>query len=153
MTGSGEDDWDAVFKPRVAPLVAYGVAALIAAVGITIALLLRKESTGPTLRPADQIAMAGLALLLAAAVLLLARPRLKIGRRGLAVRNILEYRLIGWDEVVDVAVPPGGRWARVELGHNEYVPVLAIQVVDRERAAVAMDAVRESMARHRGPEQ
>lgn len=153
MTGSGHDDWDAVFKPRVAPLVASGVAVLIAAVGITIAVLLRKESTGPTLRVADQFAMAGLALILAASALLLTRPRVKVGRRGLAVRNILEYRLIGWDEVVDVAIPPGRRWARVELGHNEYVPVLAIQVVDRERAAVAMETVRESMARHRGTEQ
>ena len=155
MTGSppGHADWEAEFRPRIAPRIAYAAAAVIAAVGITIALLLRKESTGPTLRVIDQFAMAALAVILAAGVLLLTRPRLKVGRSGLAVRNVLEYRLIGWDDVVDVAVPPGGRWARVELGHNEYVPVLAVQVIDGERAAVAMETVREWMTRHRSPEQ
>lgn len=149
----GHDDWEAVFKPRTAPIVAYGVAVVIAAIGIVIALLLRDKSTGPTLRTADQFAMAGLAIILAGAVLLLTRPRLKVGPPGLAVRNVFDYRVIGWDEVVDVAVPPGRRWARIELGSNEYVPVLAIQVVDGERAATAMETVRDAMARHRGSAQ
>jgi len=93
--------------------------------------------------------MAGLAAVLAGAVLLLIRPRLRVGAMGLAVRNVLGYRLIPWDEVVDVSFPLGKRWARVDLAYNEYVPVLAIQSFDRERAVAAMDTVRELMDRYR----
>jgi hypothetical protein len=37
----------------------------------------------------------------------------------------------------------------VDLEFNEYVPVLAIQTLDRERAVAAMDMVRELMTRYR----
>jgi hypothetical protein len=145
----GAADWDVVLRPRTTPRYAYGAAALTLAVGIAIALTLRIRSTGPTLRVADQFAMAGLAVILAGSVLLLTLPRLKVGPAGLAVRNMLGYRVIPWEEVVDVSFPRGRRWARVDLAHNEYFPVLAIQSNDRDRAVAAMDTVRELMARYR----
>jgi len=141
--------WDAEFRPRTSARYAYGVAALIMAAGLTVAILLKNRSTGPVLRTADQFAMAGLAAVLAGVVLLLIRPRLRVGAAGLAVRNVLGYRLIPWDEVVDVSFPPGKRWARVDLPFNEYVPVLAIQLFDGDRAVAAMDTVRELMDRYR----
>lgn len=141
--------WDTEFRPRVTARYAYGVAALIMAAGLTVAVLLKNRSTGPVLRTADQFAMAGLAAVLAGVVLLLIRPRLRVGATGLAVRNVLGYRLIPWDEVVDVSFPPGKRWARVDLPFNEYVPVLAIQSFDGDRAVAAMDTVRELMDRYR----
>jgi len=98
----------------------------------------------------DQIAWGGLALLIAAAVLILTRPRVRVGPAGLLVRNVLEDKLIPWPDVVDVSFPPGKRWARVDLDSNEYVPVVAIQSVDREHAVEAMDTVRELMARYGG---
>jgi hypothetical protein len=142
-------DWDAEFRPRMTARYAYGIAALIMAAGLTVAVLLKDRSTGPVLRTADQFAMAGLAAVLAGGVLLLIRPRLRVGAAGLAVRNVLGYRLIPWDEVVDVSFPPGKRWARVDLAYDEYVPVLAVQSFDRELAVAAMDTVRESMDRYR----
>ena len=142
-------DWDVVLRPRTTPRYAYGAAALTLAIGIAIALTLRIKSTGPILRVADQFAMAGLAVVLAGSVLLLIRPRLKVGPVGLAVRNVLGYRIIPWEEVVDVSFPLGKRWARVDLAHNEYVPVLAIQSNDSDRAVAAMDTVRELMRRYR----
>lgn len=143
-----EQSWDAVFRPRIMSLIACGVAALIAVAGITVAVF-NNRSSGAFLRFADQVAMAGLALLLAASVLLLTRPRLKVGPAGLAVRTLLEYRLVPWTEVVDVSFPPGRRWARIDLPANEYLPVVAIQLIDRERAVAAMDTIRELMARYR----
>jgi hypothetical protein len=143
------DGWDAEFRPRTTARYAYGVAALIMAAGLTVAVLLKDRSTGPVLRTVDQFAMTGLAAVLAGVVLLLIRPRLRVGAAGLAVRNVLGYRLIPWDEVVDVSFPPGKRWARVDLPFNEYVPVLAIQLFDGDRAVAAMDTVRELMDRYR----
>lgn len=141
--------WDAEFTPRLIPRLAWGVAVVILTAGLVVALLLRIKSTGPILRVADQFAMAGLAVILAGGVLLLTRPRLKVGPAGLAVRNLVEYRLIPWAEVVDFSFPPGKRWARVELPYNEYTPVMAIQSFDNERAVDAMDTVRELMVRYR----
>lgn len=143
-----DGSWDAVFKPRTMSRAAYAVAALIAVAGITVAVF-NDRSSGAILRTADQVAMGGLALLLAGSMLLLTRPRCKVGPAGLAVRNILEYRLIPWSQVVDVSFPPGRRWARIDLPANEYVPVVAIQSVDREYAVTAMDTIREAMDRYR----
>jgi hypothetical protein len=51
--------------------------------------------------------------------------------------------------VVDVSFPIGARWARVDLPDDEYVPVMAIQSVDKERAVDAMDTVRALVAQYR----
>jgi Bacterial PH domain len=82
-------------------------------------------------------------------VLLFARPRLRVGKNGLAVRNMLGEKLIAWSDVVDVTFPVGARWARVDLPDDEYVPLMAIQSVDKERAVAAMDRVRELLSRYR----
>lgn len=147
-TDSGHQ-WDVVLRPRLTTYFAYAAAFVIAAAGITVGLLLKIRSTGAYFRTADQVSMAVLGLILAAAILLLARPRLRVGPAGIGVRNVLGYRLIPWDEVVDVSFPTGARWARVDIADYEYVPILAIQSVDRERAVAAMDTVRALMARYR----
>ena len=139
--------WDVVIRPRRTAFLAYAVAFVISAAGIIVGVLSKVAGTGAYYRPADQVALTGLALVIAAAVLLLARPRLRVGPAGIAVRNLLGERLIPWNEVVDVSFPK--RWARVDIAHYEYVPVLAIQSFDRERAVAAMETVRTLMARYR----
>ena len=146
-TAPDQGDWDVTLRPRLTPLIAWITAAIIAGAGIVVAIL-NDRSSGANLRPVDQFAMAGLAFLIAGAVLLLTRPRLRVGAAGLAVRNVVGYRRIPWDEVVDVSFPPGKRWARVDLDSDEYVPVLAIQVNDRRRAVEAMNTVRALMNRY-----
>jgi hypothetical protein len=97
----------------------------------------------------DQVAMAVLGLIIAGVMLMFARPRLRVGAAGLSVRNLLGYRLIPWSEVAGVSFPAGGRWARIDLPDDEYVPVMAIQAVDKDRAVDAMDTVRSLLARYR----
>ena len=91
-----------------------------------------------------------LGIVLAGLVLLFTRPRLRIGPAGLSVRNLLGDKLVPWSQVVDVSFPPGARWARVDLPHDEYVPAMAIQAVDKGRAVQAMDTVRELMEKYQG---
>ena len=148
MSAPAGDHWDVVFKPRLMPRLAWMGAALMVLAGVGVALTLRGKSTGPALRTADQWAMLGLAVLLAGAILLLTRPRLRVGSTGLGVRNVVEERVIPWSDVVDISFPK--RWARIELAAHEYVPVVAIQSVDGERAVAAMDSMRELMGRYRG---
>jgi hypothetical protein len=88
-------------------------------------------------------------LVIAGLVLLFARPRLRVGPTGLSVRNLLGDRLIPWSATVGVSFPAGSRWARVDLPDDEYVPVMAIQAVDKDRAVEAMDTVRSLLARYR----
>ncbi len=144
--------WDAELRPRLVPRLAVAVAALIAITGIVVAVL-NNRAMGANWRGVDQIAIGGLAVLLAGAIaVILTRPRVRVGPAGLAVRNVLEDRLIPWSDVVDVSFPPGKRWARVDLEAHEYVPLVAIQSVDREHAVAAMDTVRRLMSRYRpGP--
>jgi hypothetical protein len=116
---------------------------------VAVGVLLKISSTGVIFQTADQIAMALLGVIIAGAVLLFARPRMRIGAPGVAVRNLFGYRLIPWSDVVGVTFPRGARWARVDLPDDEYVPVMAIQAVDKERAVDAMDRVRGLLVRYR----
>lgn len=148
---STTEGWDAEFRPRVVPRTAIAVGGLIAVSGIVLSAF-NDRSSGAFMRTVDQVAWAGVAVLLAAAIVaVLTRPRLRVGPAGLAVRNVLEDRLIPWPEVVDIYFPRGKRWPRVELEAYEYVPVLAIQSADGDRAVAAMDTLRELMARYRAP--
>ena len=142
-------DWDIEVRPRLTPYFAYGAAVLIVTVGIVLGLLLKISSTGVVFQTADQVAIALLGVVIAGVVLLFARPRLRVGASGIAVRNLFGYRLIPWSDVVDVSFPRGARWARVDLPDDEYIPVMAIQAVDKERAVEAMDSVRDLLARYR----
>ena len=143
-------DWDAEIRPHLSPYFAYGAAFLILAAHVTVGALLKIRSTGVIFQTADQVAIALLGVVIAGLVLLFARPRLRIGAQGVAVRNLLGYRLIPWVDVVDVSFPLGARWARVDLPDDEYIPVMAIQAVDKNRAVEAMDSVRALLERYKG---
>jgi hypothetical protein len=146
---SDRDEWDVELRPHLTPLFAYAAAFLIAAAHIAVGFLLKVGSTGVVFQTADQVAMALLGLVIASAVLLLARPRLRVGAAGILVRNLLGDKLIPWTDVVGVSFPGGSRWARVDLPDDEYVPVMAIQAVDKDRAVAAMDSVRSLLGRYR----
>ncbi|MGY4708657.1 PH domain-containing protein [Mycolicibacterium sp. CBM1] len=148
MTGT-QGDWDVVLRPRLTPYFAYAVAFVIAAAGIAVGFLLKIRYTGAFIQPADQVSMAGLGLILAAATLLLALPRVRVGPAGIAVRNVVLERLIPWPDVFGVSFPEGSRWARIDVADYEYVPVLAIQSVDGQRAVDAMDTLRSLIAKYR----
>jgi len=149
VTPPSENVWDVEVRPHLMPLFAYAAAFVIAAAHILVGLLLKIRSSGVIFQTADQVALGVLGLVIAGLVLLFARPRLRVGPAGLAVRNLLGYRLIRWSEVVGVSFPSGSRWARVDLPDDEYIPLMAIQAVDKQRAVDAMDTVRSLLARYR----
>jgi Bacterial PH domain len=149
VTPPDREVWDVELRPHRTPLFVYTAAFLIAAVHIAVGLLLKIRSSGVIFQTSDQVAMAVLGLIIAGGVLLFARPRLRVGPPGLSVRNLLGYKLIPWPEVVGVSFPAGHRWARIDLPDDEYIPVMAIQAVDKDRAVDAMDTVRSLLARYR----
>ncbi|MDC8980495.1 PH domain-containing protein [Mycobacterium marinum] len=142
-------EWDVVLRPYWTPVVAYTAAILIVAAHVAGGLFLKVGSSGMIFQTGDQVAMGALGLILAGAVLLFTRPRLRIGAAGISVRNLLGYKLIPWKDVVGVSFPGGSRWARIDLPDDEYIPVMAIQAVDKERAVASMDAVRSLLTQYR----
>jgi hypothetical protein len=144
-----QDGWDVQIRPHLTPYFAYSAAFVIVAAHIAVGLLLKIKSSGVIFQTADQVAMAGLGLVLAGLLLLFARPRLRVGATGLSVRNMLGDRLVRWQDIVGVSFPAGSRWARIDLPDDEYIPVMAIQAVDKDRAVAAMDTVRSLLDRYR----
>lgn len=135
--------------PHLTPYFAYGAAFLIAAAHIAVGFLLKVGSSGVIFQTSDQVAMGLLGVVIGGAVLLFARPALRVGAPGIAVRNLLGYRLVPWSQVVGMSFPSGARWARLDLPDDEYLPVMAIQSVDKDRAVAAMDQVRILVERYR----
>lgn len=149
MTPPTGTAWDAELRPHLTPVFVYAAAFLIAAAHIAVGVLLKIKSSGVIFQTADQVAIAALGLVIAGVVLLFARPRLRVGPAGLSVRNLLGDRLIRWPDIVGVSFPAGSRWARIDLPDDEYIPVMAIQAVDKGRAVNAMETVRSLVARYR----
>lgn len=123
---------------RVVIPVAAGMLVLFTVAGT----LLRNTPTGAFFTVSDQVAMIGLGVLLAGAALLLLRPRVRADAAGIEVRNVVSTHQYSWDAVHGVSFPEGASWARLELPDDEYVPILAIQAFDGERAVVAMRELR-----------
>jgi hypothetical protein len=144
-----ESRWELQVRPHLTPYFAYAAAFIVAVGLIAVGFLLKARSTGVYFQTADQVAMGGLGIVLACVFLLFARPRLRAGKAGLLVRNVLGEKLVEWRNVVDVSFPAGARWARIDLPDDEYIPLMAIQAVDKVRAVEAMDAVRDLMARYK----
>jgi hypothetical protein len=109
---------------------------------VVIATLLRTADTGVYFRLADQVSMVVLGLFFAGGFLLLARPRVRADANGIEVRNIVQTRTYTWDQILRIAFPDSASWARLDLPDDEYLPVLAIQAVDRHRAVTAITRLR-----------
>jgi hypothetical protein len=131
-----------VLRPRRAVVLSVIGAALLLGVFVVVAIVLRNSPTGVYFRLADQVSMVLLGVLLAGGLLLLARPRVRADAEGVEVRNVLSSRRLAWTEVQRVAFPDGASWARLDLPDYEYLPVLAIQAVDRGRAVEAITRLR-----------
>jgi hypothetical protein len=144
VTDAGRRPPDALdVRPRRVVWVAGTLAAVLVAVFVTVAVLLRKGDTGVNFQPADQVAMAMVGVLLAAGALLFARPRVRADAEGVHVRNVIGTHRLPWSLVRRVSFPDGSSWARLDLPDDEYVPVMAIQSADGEHAVRAIRALRE----------
>lgn len=123
--------------------VAIPVAIVLVVVFVVVAVLLRNTPTGVYFRISDQVAMAGLGVLLACGALLLTRPRLRADLDGIEVRNIINTQHYSWDEVLAISFPDGAAWARLELPQDEYASVMAVQSTDGAHAVQAMRDLRD----------
>jgi len=132
-----------VIRPHRSTWMSIALAVVLLVAFAVVAALLRSSHTGAIFEVSDQIAMVGIGILLAAGALLFATPRVRADAEGIQVRNIILFtRRFTWREVLSVSFPDGASFARLELPDDEYLGVLAIQAVDRDRAVEAVRTLR-----------
>jgi hypothetical protein len=131
-----------VARPRKARVIAVAVAVFFLVAFAVVAVLLRSDTTGVNFYVSDQVAMAGVGVVLACGALWFGRPRVRADRDGVEVRNMLGTRRFAWSDVASVSFPDGSPWARLELPGDEYVPLVAVQAIDGEHAVTAMRELR-----------
>lgn len=129
-------------RPLRAVVISWVSAVVIVVLFTVIALVLRNSDTGVFFRVADQVALVLIGLFIAGGCLLMARPRVRADAAGIEVRNVIATRYLPWSEVQRVAFPDGASWARLDLPDYEYIPVMAVQAVDGQRAVEAMRRLR-----------
>ncbi|MGH3693383.1 MAG: PH domain-containing protein [Pseudonocardiaceae bacterium] len=138
-------------RPRRARRVAIAAAVVLIVVFSVVAALLRQTPTGVYFQLSDQVAMALVGLLLAAAALLFARPRVRAGADGVEIRNLFGSRTVPWALVLRVSFPEGAPWARIEIPDDEYIAVMAIQAADGRHAVQAIRRLRAVHAERTAP--
>lgn len=101
-----------------------------------------------TFQRGDQLAMIGLGLAGAIAILMFTRPRVEADARGVRVQNVIASYDLPWEVVRAVRFDRGASWASLELDDDEEVPIIALQAADKERAVVGVRKLRELHRHH-----
>ncbi|NUS93980.1 MAG: PH domain-containing protein [Nocardia sp.] len=140
--------WELDVRPRRSRRTAVIVAADLLVAFVLFGIFLRSGYTGVNFRVVDQFAMAAIGFFGAAAVLLLTRPRVRAGRNGVVIRNVLGDNEFEWKHIRGVSFPDRKAWARLELVNDDYVPMLAVRSNDGDHAAAALDRLRELGAKY-----
>lgn len=129
-------------------LVVLGV--VVVAVMVVVAAGLKETTnTVVTYRTSDQVAIVGLGLVLAAGVLFLGRSRVDADADGVRVRNVVVHHRLPWQAVRAVRFERKSPWASLLLENGDEISMLAVQAVDGERAAVAIEGLRALRAQAR----
>ena len=123
------------------------VLAFLAVVVVVIMVLVALElpSTTNTVvdyGPVDQVAIAGLGLVLAAGVLFLGRSRVDADASGVRIRNVLVHHQLPWTAVRAVRFDPKSYWGSLLLENGDEISLLALQSFDGERAVRGVEGLR-----------
>lgn len=131
-------------RPRRIRVICGVAAAAVLAVFTAVGTALRGSTgEGPgVFRPGDQLAMIGLGVLAALAILAFTRPRVEADERGIRIRNLVAAYDLPWEVVRAVRFDRGSPWASLELRDDDVVQVMAVQVIDKEYALEAVRGLR-----------
>lgn len=119
------------------------LAAVVLGVMVFVALGLKETTnTVVTYRTSDQVALAGIGLVLAAGILFLGRSRVDADAEGVRVRNVVVAHQLPWRSVRAVRFERKSAWASLLLENGDEISLLAVQAVDREHAVRAVEGLR-----------
>ncbi len=138
-------------RPKRITIYASIAAAIVVGSMVIVGLLLRDTNEGVEFRTSDQVGLIGVGLILGGVIMTAARPRLRVDRTGLWIRNVFGESFTPWQLVTRVAYPQGAPWAQLMMPDDEVKPVMAIQAMDRGRAVKALEEVRALQATYAPP--
>lgn len=147
---AGDPDADVVrARPVRLRRVAFATSAVVVVLFVLLAVLLRRSSSeGVEFGPGDQVAMVLLGVLVAAGVLVLARPSVVADLHGVRVQNLFTTKDVPWEVVRAVSFRDGTPWAMLDLADDDQIALLAVQAADGPRAVTTVRALRALHARH-----
>ncbi|RBY89228.1 PH domain-containing protein [Blastococcus sp. TBT05-19] len=90
----------------------------------------------------DQVAIAGLGLVLAAGVLFLGRSRVDADADGVRIRNVLVHHALPWTAVRAVRFDRSSYWGALRLENGDEVSLLGLQSFDGESAVTGVEGLR-----------
>jgi hypothetical protein len=130
-------------RPQRLRKVCWITAVLVVVLFTLVATALRGNTEGGgAFAPGDQVAMIGLGVLVAGAVLLFTRPRVAADEHGVRVRNVVGGYELPWSLVRAVRFDNHSPWASLELLDDETVAVMAVQANDKQYAVEAIRGLR-----------
>lgn len=118
-------------------MVAYGLALLIVVTMVAMALMMPTDW-----RVQDRVLLVGFGLVGAAALHLLARPRLTATEEGVTVVNSIRTHVLSWAEVIDMRMPVGEPWPSADLCDGSTLAVMGIQSTDGDYARDSLEEFR-----------
>jgi hypothetical protein len=129
------------------------VAAVVVGLMLVVALTLQSSSTGVVaFGPVDQVAIAGLGVVMGAGILSLGRSRVDADATGIRWRNVVLQHELPWTAVRAVAFDRKSAWASLVLRNDDEVALFAVQAVDKERAVQAVEGLRALLRAARAQE-
>ena len=135
-----------VVPRRMRQICAIGAGVVVLAMAF-VALTLPSSSTGVVrFHASDQVAIAGIGLVLGAAILFLGRSRVDADTSGVHIKNLVGGRTYPWSTVRAVAFERKSPWATLQLTNDDEVALFALQALDGERAALATEGLRALLA-------
>jgi hypothetical protein len=139
-------------RPRVWRIVVWLAAAGMLAGATWVAVTTPPTGAGGAVpvQPIDRVATVGLGVILAGAVLVLARLRVTADDHGIRVRNLVGGYEFAWSSVRQVRFDRNSWWATLELLDGDEVSLLAVQVLDGQHAVAAVRTLRRLHAAHAG---
>ena len=124
-------------------LVCALIGAVVFGVLLYVALTLPSNSTGVVeFGVVDQVAVAGVGLVLGAAIAWLGRSRVDADAEGIRFRNVVPDRELPWTAVRAVRFDRKSPWASLLLENGDETSLVAVQAVDREHAVRAVEGLR-----------
>lgn len=140
-------------RPHRLRWVCWSLAVSVVLIFSIVATALRgKTEGGGNFHLADQVAMVGLGFVFAGVIVLFTRPRVIADRHRIQVRNIIGSHDLDWRVVRAVRFDDRSPWVTLDLADDDTLAVMAVQVVDKDRAVAAVRDLRRLHELSRGGE-
>ena len=140
---SDKDEWELEVSSPFLKKLAWILVVLVMAVHIFMAIVVAVGDTGVTVSSADRWVFIGIGLVFSFVALSLLRPHVKVNSQGVEVRNIVNGQFYPWEIIHGLSFPQEAKWARLELPDFEFVPMMALNIYDKQLIAQRVEDFRQ----------